>query len=62
MADYLVTIGSHIEAVLINELVAVLVIDEVGTHDDTILLADHSTDLYLERSTGNTVVVNTVGQ
>ena len=62
VADYLVTVGSHIEAVLVNELVAVVVIHVVRTHDDTILLADHCTDFHLERSTGDTVVIYAVSQ
>ena len=62
MSDDLVTVGSHVKAVLIDEFVTIVVIEVVGTHDDTILLTYHSTNLHEERGAGDTIVVNAVGQ
>ena len=62
MANHLVSVGSHVETILVNELIAILVIHEVCTHDNTILLTYHGTDFYHERSTGDTVVIYAICQ
>ena len=63
MTNHFVTISSHIETSLwIYAFVAIFIVHEIGTHDDTVFLTYLGTHLSHEWSRSNLIIIHTISK